>query len=1258
MKKNKDERRLTSGEETKKSALSRKKYETSDERRSAKRVAQLSKQNERREARVVKYGSDLVGTVVSDFNKRFVAAFMALVFALSCLVVGVNFATQADEESATLTPTNNSESGITTSKTLSVNSDGSYDVNLSAYATGASITQQVPTDFVLVLDQSGSMSTKDMPTDYGSGSTRNWTIDTATASSYYYKDGENYYKVYAKRGYMYEYIPGNSYYIGDIVPEGTFGWFVNKDVSGSGASAYYYWNEDLQEYDQLIIKATWQLGMYNVEFWFYDSEGTYHKSEVSRPDQPWYRNVVTGNTMKPGWGIWPINYNTVNSTVKGLCSSDTSYTYGQLTLLNAKTGMFVDFDLYKRHVGPQQLCYRDADGVEHVLIQSDYCNSSSKPVGGACTEDVGPAEGKTSTTVAYWNGTLYPAGNTEKRIESLNKAAKNFIQTVAAQKNPDGTAVDHKIAIAGFASQNTSSWTYNNTELLTPDTAVSSVSSFGGTSLASNGEGYDGPQYYSGITDAQYKAALVSTASTEGEASLENSIDYITAYGGTQPEDGFDMAKEIFERRSDENKIYTKANGKDTAERNMVVIFFTDGQPGNYSNSNQYEEANDVVEKALEVKNLGATVYSIGVFGESDGNPLTYAKYSLTGRSYNITDTGSTGVTYETYMNYTGGSSDVSWDDVIEGFSYDSDYFNIINAPNLSYLQSYYGSYYFKDLLYRVWDPVDNQGSQPSDTIADYMETVSSKYPAAEDFVDESWVDGTSKSSRSDSADYETMIARVRHTSDVDKTKQYYYLASNSKSLEEAFTKIFESVNSTTTEVKLDTSHSLITDVIADEFELTDPVTVELKMQKGTQASSDVDPSFTDIVDVPNAVSYSWVKNDETVEDSPTQTLQITGFDFSDYYIAPTHGGYKLLITIKSIKPKSTAETSDSLVSNISTSGIYWNPTSSEIEAGEELTSVCAFPQPSISRHSYELEVGSANSSATVSATYQIVDSNGTELPVTALADVVVQLDSSRKKLTSLTDNIATWTNAGNGYTMYFENLPSGAQVQANITKDDTSGNYTYYLSSKDKGSEASTSQNFEQNFLVAYADSVFAVTSVANNHTVTLQEDVSGPYSSTDNTFSPTLILIPPNGTTVSDGATLTLATGVTLTGDATNNYYTGTISNIQGNGSTGAVTLSIPAGYTLKVSQDNSGTYYESPSISYSKSDGTSNNYTDSGIVIDDTTSIIISNASKDSIAPETGVIDSTNPISKIMMIVAGVFMAIALTIAVYTRKKKEIN
>lgn len=105
MKKNKDERRLHSGEETKKSVLFRKKYvtpdagraETSAERRSAKRASQLQKQSARREARVVKYGSDSVGAVAADFNKRFIAAVVALVMAISCIAVEFSVMTKAEE---------------------------------------------------------------------------------------------------------------------------------------------------------------------------------------------------------------------------------------------------------------------------------------------------------------------------------------------------------------------------------------------------------------------------------------------------------------------------------------------------------------------------------------------------------------------------------------------------------------------------------------------------------------------------------------------------------------------------------------------------------------------------------------------------------------------------------------------------------------------------------------------------------------------------------------------------------------------------------------------------------------------------------------------------------------------------------------------------------------------------------------------------------------------------------------------------------
>ena len=55
-----------------------------------------------------------------------------------------------------------SNKGMEISKTATANKDGSYTITLEAYATGAKvisdITKDVPTDIILVLDQSGSMT--------------------------------------------------------------------------------------------------------------------------------------------------------------------------------------------------------------------------------------------------------------------------------------------------------------------------------------------------------------------------------------------------------------------------------------------------------------------------------------------------------------------------------------------------------------------------------------------------------------------------------------------------------------------------------------------------------------------------------------------------------------------------------------------------------------------------------------------------------------------------------------------------------------------------------------------------------------------------------------------------------------------------------------------------------------------------------------------------------------------------------------------
>lgn len=85
-------------------------------------------------------------------------------------------------DSTTATETGTAGNGMVINKTATANDDGSYTVQLEAYATGrkviSQITKDVPTDIVLVLDQSGSM-------DYQMGKVYFSKYGSYTNESYY-----------------------------------------------------------------------------------------------------------------------------------------------------------------------------------------------------------------------------------------------------------------------------------------------------------------------------------------------------------------------------------------------------------------------------------------------------------------------------------------------------------------------------------------------------------------------------------------------------------------------------------------------------------------------------------------------------------------------------------------------------------------------------------------------------------------------------------------------------------------------------------------------------------------------------------------------------------------------------------------------------------------------------------------------------------------------------------------------------------------
>ncbi len=87
-------------------------------------------------------------------RKKFVSLLLSLSVFCTVMMPGISAYAVNGE--------NDGDSGMVINKTATANEDGTYTVRLEAYATGdkfiTEVTEEVPTDIVLVLDQSGSMT--------------------------------------------------------------------------------------------------------------------------------------------------------------------------------------------------------------------------------------------------------------------------------------------------------------------------------------------------------------------------------------------------------------------------------------------------------------------------------------------------------------------------------------------------------------------------------------------------------------------------------------------------------------------------------------------------------------------------------------------------------------------------------------------------------------------------------------------------------------------------------------------------------------------------------------------------------------------------------------------------------------------------------------------------------------------------------------------------------------------------------------------
>ena len=165
------------------------------------------------------------------------------------------------------------------------------------------------------------------------------------------------------------------------------------------------------------------------------------------------------------------------------------------------------------------------------------------------------------------------------RIKALKSAANSFIDTIAEQNTKIEDASKHQVAIVKFSGKKRN----------TP----------GNDTYTDNGYTYNYSQVMKRLTPC------VGSAATE----LKNTVDSIEPAGATQADYGLELARDM--------------SGREDAQK--VVVFFTDGSPTNYSDFSS-TVANNAIAAAKDMKDKGATVYTIGIFdgANPDADPTNY----------------------------------------------------------------------------------------------------------------------------------------------------------------------------------------------------------------------------------------------------------------------------------------------------------------------------------------------------------------------------------------------------------------------------------------------------------------------------------------------------------------------------------------------------------------------------------------------------------------------------------------------------------
>lgn len=377
------------------------------------------------------------------------------------------------------------------------------------------------------------------------------------------------------------------------------------------------------------------------------------------------------------------------------------------------------------------------------------------------------------------------------------------------------------------------------------------------------------------LASDHYDEAFQTVTAEAGRTNLTNSVNALAARGGTHPEVGFDMVNGIFAAN---DNTYTDADGE-TAERRRIVVMFTDGEPGDSSNRFDSDVAEETIAEAYATKNTyDATIYTVGLYNNASQNVTKF----MNRVSSNYPDA-------QTFN--------------------DNGHYEYTPVYNVNTNRSYFiasGNNYSEVRYYKT--AFAGEGWRTSRYGDNYTPKTSANSSGTQ-FYERTWV-----------------------TSEPTPVDTKYYMTTNDSSeLGNIFTNISEDVTSgsSTTTVTLD-AEAVLRDVMANGLVMTDATKITVKTASATAAvGSDNQVVVTEGTETDTAGSVTAQKVD-------TKTVTVTGFNYSEKYIATGHPGEILKVEITGVIPTDETATDQVIDTNDSVSGIY----DSEGEIG------ATFPQP------------------------------------------------------------------------------------------------------------------------------------------------------------------------------------------------------------------------------------------------------------------------------------------------------------------------